>query len=74
MIGLIPTPSKKPPPAGTTLLAVSPTNSRRYADRDTQTALDMWELGAAYVARTIYGIQAGAEALRERISQLAGFK
>jgi hypothetical protein len=57
---------------GYDILAVSPTNSRRYADPGTQTAFDMWEARRRVCRAHNYGIQAGVDALRERIRQLAG--
>ena len=47
--------------------AVSPISTRIYADLQTQTAFDMWNAGAAHVARMITESTLETEALREKL-------
>jgi hypothetical protein len=51
--------------------AVSPTGIRQYADRDTQAAFEMWNAGAASVARMVTESTLDTEALREKLLSLA---
>jgi hypothetical protein len=50
--------------------AVSPTDIRKYADRDTQAAFDAWNAGAVSVARIVTESTLETDALRERINSL----
>jgi hypothetical protein len=73
MITLIPSPFEEEPAArGYNITpAVAPTEIRRYADRDTQAAFDMWKAGAAHVACMVTESTLGTDALRERINSFA---
>jgi hypothetical protein len=51
--------------------AVSPIPARTYADRDTQAAFDMWNAGAAHVARMVTESTLETEALREKLLAFA---
>jgi hypothetical protein len=52
--------------------AVLPADNRDYADAQTQAAFDAWSAGAGHVARMITESTLEAEALREKMRELAG--
>jgi hypothetical protein len=52
--------------------AVSPTDIRKYADRNTQAAFDAWIAGARSVARKLTEPTHETETLRDGILRLAG--
>lgn len=52
--------------------AVSPTDLRIYADARTQEAYEIWQAGAASVARMLTESTLDTPALREKIRALAG--
>jgi len=51
--------------------AVSPIPTRFYADMQTQAAFDVWNAGAAYVARMVTESTLETEALREKLLTIA---
>ncbi len=54
--------------------AVVPAPDRVYADRQTQAAYEMWQHGAATVARMVAESTLDTPALREKILALAGLE
>jgi hypothetical protein len=51
--------------------AVSPSDIRQYADRDTKAAFDAWTAGAQSVARMVTESTLETEALREKLLAIA---